>query len=77
MTRKQIQIQIAQFTGDWKDAPRKAKIFAENIYIPDVKSISLSYGYKTLHGERVVNHDTLNFFYTWKDGTRDHFGILD
>ncbi len=53
MTRKQIQAQIAAFTGDWKTAARKAKVFDENCCVPlsQVKSIELAFGkYGDSHG---------------------------
>lgn len=81
MKRKQVQAQIAAFTGDWKTAARKAKVFDENCCVPlsQVKNIDLAFGkYNdgTMHyyGE---NRNTLHFtYYTW-DGERYCFSILD
>lgn len=81
MTRKQIQQQIAAFTGDWKTAARKAKVFDENCCVPlsQVTNIELSFGKyndgsMNYYGE---NRETLHFTYTTKDNERFHFSILD
>lgn len=81
MTRKQIQQQIASFTGDWKTAARKAKVFDENCCVPlsQVKNIELSFGkygdgHGNYHGE---NRDTLHFHYTTWGGEKYRFSILD
>jgi hypothetical protein len=80
MKLKQIQQQIASFTGDWKTAARKAKTFDENCCVPlsQVKSIELSFGKYSrgleYYGE---NRDTLHFIYTISDGTKYQFSILD
>ena len=81
MTRKQIQAQIAAFTGDWKTAARKAKVFDENCCVPlsQVKSIELAFGKyndgsMNYYGE---NRNTLHFLYTTWDGEKYRFSILD
>lgn len=80
MTRKQIQQQIASFTGDWKTAARKAKVFDENCCVPlsQVKNIELSFGHCTHpDGTRQETRDTLHFHYTTRDGEKYWFSILD
>lgn len=78
MKLKQVYRQIASFTGDWKDAMRKAKVFDENCLVPlgDVEPISLSYGHFS-YGNHEENRDTLNFLYTDKEGYKYHFCIMD
>ena len=64
MKRKQLQAQIAAFTGDWKTAARKAKVFDENCCVPlsRVATIELSFGHCThIDGTRHENRDTLHF----------------
>ena len=79
MTRKQIQQQIASFTGDWKTAARKAKVFDENCCVPlsQVTNIELSFGHCTRNGIRQETHDTLQFHYTTRDKEKYRFSILD
>ena len=81
MTRKQIQQQISAFTGDWKTAARKAKVFDENCYVPlsQVKNIELSFGkYGDGHGNYYgENRNTLHFHYTTRDEEKYWFSILD
>lgn len=81
MTRKQIQAQIAAFTGDWKTAERKAKVFDENCCVPlsQVTNIELSFGkYGDSHGNYYgENRNTLHFHYTTWDGEKYRFSILD
>ena len=78
MKRIQIQRQIASFTGDWKNAERKAEIFDANCLVPlsQVTSITLSYG-RFSYGDHAIDKDTLYFHYTTKDGEKLTFSICD
>ena len=81
MTRKQIYNQIAAFTGDWKSARRKVKIFERHccVTLAQVTCICLSFGkFSDGHGNYYgENRGTLNFDYTEADGYRHHFAIID
>lgn len=80
MKLKQVQAQIAAFTGDRKTAARKAKVFDENCCVPlsRVTTIELSFGHCTdIDGTRHENRDTLHFHYTTLDGEKYWFSILD
>ncbi len=80
MTQTQLYRQIADFTGNWKDARRKVKIFVANccVSLRQVTHVDLSFGrYSdglTYFGE---NRDTLNFDYVDNDGDSHHFAIID
>ena len=80
MTQEQLYRQIADFTGDKKDARRKAKIFAENcrVYMREVIEVKLSFGRYSdglkYFGE---NRDTLNFDYIDNEGDSHHFAIIE
>lgn len=81
MTLKAIKNQIAAFTGDWKNAKNKARVFDDNCLIPlsDVTGVNLSFGkfsdgHCNYYGE---NKTVLNFDYTDKLKNRYHFAIYD
>lgn len=79
MTRKQIQQQITAFTGDWKSAREKAKIFDDNCCVPltQVVSIKLSFGKRTdADGSVHEDRDALYFRYLTKSGEGYVFSIL-
>lgn len=80
MTLKEIRDEIAAFTGDKKgEAMRKAKIFAHHISISHVCRInSLRFGIcKHEDGTEYENRDWLEIRYTFTDGDRDTFSIIE
>ena len=79
MTQKQIYQQIAAFTGDWKNARRRVKIFADHICLRYVSEIvMIKYGHRTdEHGKRTENHNWLEIHWRDTDGDGDVFSIIE